>query len=210
MLPGVFVTGTDTDVGKTVAAACLAAAWDASYWKPVQTGLATDRGDSATVAALARLPADRVLPPAYTFQAPLSPHAAAAAERSAISLTAIRLPAVRGPVIVEGAGGVLVPLSDSAMMADLIRQLGLPAVLVARTTLGTINHTLLSLEALRSRGIAVAGVILNGPSNTGNREAIARYGRVRILAELPRVQPLDTEAIRALAAHIPPLAEVTA
>jgi len=205
---GVFVTGTDTDVGKTVAAACLAAAWNASYWKPVQTGLAGDRGDSATVAALARLPAERVLPPAYEFQAPLSPHAAAAAENAAISLSAIRMPDISGPIVVEGAGGVLVPLDDGTLMADLIRQLGLPAVLVTRTTLGTINHTLLSLEALRARGIAVAGAILNGAANAGNRDAIVRFGRVRILAELPRMQQIDADAVRALAARIPPLSDI--
>jgi len=205
---GVFVTGTDTDVGKTVAAACLCAAWNASYWKPVQTGLAADRGDRATVADLAGLTAARVLPSAYEFQAPLSPHAAAAAENATIRLSSIRLPGTSGPMVLEGAGGVLVPLNDSALMADLIRELALPAVLVTRTTLGTINHTLLSLEALRARGITVAGVILNGPANAGNRDAIARFGRVRILAELPRVQPLDADAVHGLAARIPPLADI--
>ncbi len=201
---GVFVTGTDTDVGKTVVAACLAAAWSANYWKPVQTGLSSDRGDSATVTDLAGLPADRVFPPAYTFQAPLSPHAAAAAERASISLAAIRPPATSRLIVVEGAGGVLVPLNDTDLMVDLIRALGLPAILVARTTLGTINHTLLSLEALRHRGIEVAGVVLNGLENAGNREAIARYGRVRIVAELPRVERLTPDTVRAMAARIPP------
>jgi dethiobiotin synthase len=205
---GFFVTGTDTNVGKTVVSACLAVAWNASYWKPVQTGLAEDPGDTATVAALAGLAADRVLPPVYAFRAPLSPHAAAAAEHAAIDLDTIARPATSRVLIVEGAGGVLVPLNSSTLMIDLIDRLGLPTILVARSTLGTINHTLLSLEALRARRLAIAGVVMNGPPDAGNRSTIERYGRVRVIAELPRVEPLDAAAVRGLAARIPPLAEI--
>lgn len=205
---GVFVTGTDTNVGKTVVAACLAAAWGAAYWKPVQTGLADDPGDTATVTALAGLPPERVLPPTYAFQAPLSPHAAAAAERASVELDALALPAGQRFVVVEGAGGLLVPLNRSALMIDLIRKLDLPAVLVTRSTLGTINHTLLSLGALRARQVPILGVVMNGPPNPGNRRAIEQFGRARILAELPRVEPLDAAALRSLAALIPPLDSV--
>jgi len=205
---GVFVTGTDTNVGKTVVSACLAAAWSAGYWKPVQTGLADDPGDTATVTALAGLVPGRVFAPAYAFRAPLSPHAAAAAERATIDLDAIARPVTRAFLVVEGAGGILVPLSASALMIDLVRQLDLPAVLVARSTLGTINHTLLSLHALRARQVPIAGVVMNGPPDAGNRRAIEQFGRVRVLAELPRVEPLDQAAIGTLAARIPPLSEV--
>jgi dethiobiotin synthase len=207
-LRGVFVTGTDTDVGKTVVAACLTAAWGASYWKPVQTGLASDPGDTATVARLTGRPPEHAIKPAYAFQAPLSPHAAAEMERALVSLEDIRLPAVARPLVIEGAGGVLVPLNERSVMADLIRQLGLPAILVARTTLGTINHTLLSLEALRARDIEVAGVILSGAENAGNRRAIEQFGRVRMLAEVPRLPRVDRETIADVAARIPPLAKV--
>ncbi len=205
---GVFVTGTDTNVGKTVVSACLAGAWNAAYWKPVQTGLADDPGDSATVTSLAGLPAERVFAPVYAFQAPLSPHAAAAAEGAMIELDAIARPPTRQFLIVEGAGGVLVPLNRSAFMIDLIRKLDLPVVLVARSTLGTINHTLLSIGALRARQVAIAGVVMNGPPDSGNRRAIEQFGRVRVLAELPHVEPLDAAALRGLAARIPPLGEV--
>jgi len=205
---GVFVTGTDTNVGKTVASACLVGAWNAGYWKPIQTGLADDPGDSATVTALAGLPPERVPAPVYALQAPLSPHAAAAAERVTIELEAIARPASRQFLVVEGAGGILVPLNRSALMIDLIGRLGLPAILVARSALGTINHTLLSLGALRARQVPVAGVVMNGPPDAGNRRAIEQFGRVRVLAELPRVEPLDAAAIRSLAARIPPLNEV--
>jgi malonyl-CoA O-methyltransferase len=206
---GVFVTGTDTGVGKTVAAACLARAWRASYWKPVQTG--TDAGDDDTtmVATLAGVPAARLPAPAYLLRAPLSPHAAAELEGVTINMQTLALPSCAPPLVVEGAGGILVPLNGDNFMIDLMVKLSLPVVLVARSTLGTINHTLLSLAALRARGLPIAGVILNGPPNAGNRAAIERFGRARILAELPRVDPLDPSTVARLAEGIPPLDQVT-
>jgi malonyl-CoA O-methyltransferase len=207
---GVFVTGTDTGVGKTIAAACLARAWQAGYWKPVQTGLATGDDDTETVAALAGLPAERVVAPVYSLQAPLSPHAAAELEGVRIVMDAIALPRMAHPLVVEGAGGVYVPLNDRDFMIDLMAKLALPVLLVARSTLGTINHTLLSLAALRSRRLPIAGVILDGPPNAGNRAAIEGFGQVRVLAELPRVDPLDNAAIERLAAGIPPFSEIAA
>ena len=205
---GVFVTGTDTGVGKTVAAACLARAWRAGYWKPVQTGTATGDDDTETVAALAGVPSDRIVAPAYALRAPLSPHAAAELEGVRIAMEAIGMPATSFPLVVEGAGGIMVPLNDTSFMIDLMARLNLPVVLVARSGLGTINHTLLSLAALRARDLPVPGVILNGAPNAGNRAAIERFGDVQILAELPRVEPLDAAAVARLAALIPPLQEV--
>jgi len=205
---GVFVTGTDTGVGKTVTAACLARAWQAGYWKPVQTGTATGDDDTATAAALAAIPADRVAPPAYAFGAPLSPHAAAEREGGRIDLAMIALPNCADPLVVEGAGGVLVPLNARDFMVDLMAKLALPIVLVARSTLGTINHTLLSLAALRARALPIAGVIMNNPPDVGNRTAIEQFGQVRVLAELPPAAPLDAAVVARLAARIPPLAEI--
>lgn len=205
---GIFVTGTDTGIGKTVVAACLARAWRAGYWKPVQTGAATGDDDTATVAALAGLAAASVLAPSYVLQAPLSPHAAAELEGIRISMDAIAPPDTPHPLVVEGAGGLYVPLNERDFMIDLMARLALPVVLVARSTLGTINHTLLSLAALRSRALPIAGVVLNGPPNAGNRTAIERFGRVRIVAELARIDPLDAAAIDRLAALVPPLREI--
>lgn len=208
---GVFVTGTDTGVGKTVVSACLAKAWDARYWKPLQTGLRDEAGDTMTVMRLAALPPDRMLTPLHQLQAPLSPAAAAALEGVSIDPSLIRLPEVSAtPLVVEGAGGLMVPVgTDQAgrelMMIDLIQRLALPVVLVARGTLGTINHTLLSLEALRARGIPIAGVVLNGACTAGNRAAILRYGKVRIIAELPQVEILDQAAVMRLAMLVPAL-----
>jgi malonyl-CoA O-methyltransferase len=196
---GVFVTGTDTDVGKTVVAACMARALGADYWKPVQTGAAVDAGDTATVAALSGA---RTHAPAYVFGEPLSPHAAAALEGAEVRLSAIRVPSTDRPLVVEGAGGALVPLNDRVLMIDLMAALALPVVVVARSTLGTINHTLLTLQALRSRGIEVLGVVLNGPPAASNREAIERYGRVRVLAEIPYTDQLTPQWVAEQAGRI--------
>jgi malonyl-CoA O-methyltransferase len=205
---GVFVVGTDTDVGKTVVAACLTRTWDADYWKPVQTGAAEDPGDTVTVARLTNLPPERLHPPAYVFAAPLSPHAAAALEGATIELGAIAPPLTERPLVVEGAGGVLVPLNDQSLMIDLVQRLGLPVVVVARSTLGTINHTLLTLEALRGRGVEVLGVVMNGPPSASNREAIERYGQVRVLAEIPWTESVTPEWALQIAASLPTLEAV--
>jgi len=183
-MKGVFVTGTDTDVGKTMVSAWLVKSWQADYWKPVQSGCLTD-SDSDTVRKLN--PTAVFHPPAYLLKEPLSPHAAAERDEVRISLDAIHLPQTTNTLVVEGAGGALVPLNEREMMTDLMAALGLPVVIVARSGLGTINHTLLTIEALRRRDIAVAGVILNGPPNAANRAAIEQYGQVRVVGELPRL-----------------------
>ncbi|KAA0677374.1 dethiobiotin synthase [Roseomonas genomospecies 6] len=200
---GVFVTGTDTGVGKTLVSACLARAWDAAYWKPLQTGLKDEPGDTPTVAALAALPPERVHPPAYALAEPLAPLAAAELEGVTIDADALAPPDTDRPLVVEGAGGLMVPVTEDVFIIDLIARFGLPVVLVARSTLGTINHTLLSLEALRARGLAVAGVVLNGPPNPGNRAAIERFGKVRVLAEIPTLDRIDAESVAEAASLIP-------
>ncbi len=181
---GVFVTGTDTDVGKTLVSAWLTQAWQADYWKPVQTG-AVDITDYGTVERL--VPGATIHPPAYVFQAPLSPHEAARRERARIDLSALVPPATDNVLVVEGAGGAMVPLNDTALTVDFMERLGLPALVVARSGLGTINHTLMTLEVLRRRRIPILGVVMNGQRNPGNRQAIEHFGGVPVLAE---IQPL--------------------
>ncbi len=200
---GVFVTGTDTGVGKTVVSACLAAHWTAEYWKPVQTGLADEAGDSPTVATLA--PGTRIWPPRFALQAPLSPEAAGALEGVVPALTDFMLPESASPIVVEGAGGVLVPLGGGALMVDLMVRLALPVALVARGTLGTINHTLLSLESLRARGLDVAFVVMAGTVVAGNDAAVARLGGVAVW-HLPWLASLsaDTAAMAARGLPGPP------
>ncbi|KAB8125091.1 dethiobiotin synthase [Komagataeibacter medellinensis] len=209
--PGVFVTGTDTDVGKTVASAALVLAWNASYWKPLQSGTDDAPADSTSVRQLAELDASRLYPPAASFGASLSPEDAAAHAHTHIDPAAIALPphtAARGPLVVEGAGGVFVPIAENYLMIDLMVRLGLPVVLVARSALGTINHTLLSLAALRARGLHVAGIILNGQPEPLACSAIERHGQVRILAEFPRLSPMGPQAVAQLASRLPTWAQV--
>ena len=195
-----IVTATDTDVGKTVFAAGLSQALKASYWKPAQAGLEGET-DSQAVARLA--PDARVLPEAYRLNTPCSPHEAARVDGVAIDDEALSLPQTDGPLVVEGAGGVLVPYREDLLAADLFAWWNLPAIVVARTTLGTISHTLLSIEALRARGITVTGVAYMGDTEPVAEEAITRIGKVAHLGRLPRLDPLDAGTLAAaFATHI--------
>lgn len=184
-----FITGTDTDVGKTVAAAWMMLQLGASYWKPVQAGV-EEETDEQVVRRLTGFSDSYFWPSTYSLREPLSPHEAARREGATIEMEHFELPKTDDPLIVEGAGGVLVPLNDKALVIDLIAQLGLPVILVARSGLGTINHTLLSLEALRRRNLEVAGVVLNGERQTHNLEAIETYGDIPVLAEITPLSPL--------------------
>jgi dethiobiotin synthase len=191
-----FVTGTDTGIGKTLVSALLCAALDAIYWKPIQTG--TREGtDRATVIRLARLPESRTVPEAYRFAPPVSPHLAAMRAGVRIEFRKIKMPLI-GPgenLIVEGAGGVLVPINKKQLMVDLMAHLNLPVVLVARTALGTINHTLLSLAALREAGVDVCGVVLSGKANDDNLRAIERYGKADVVGFVPRLAKVNRETL---------------
>ena len=196
-----FITGTDTHVGKTVAAAWLIQHLDGAYWKPVQSGL-EDAIDADVIADLTGLQPADIHPSAYMLSEPLSPHEAARRDGVTISLDRFEIPVAKKPLVVEGAGGVLVPLNDSNLMVDLMAHLGVPVILVCRTALGTINHSLLSLEVLRARGIDVRGVILSGPPVAHNRDAIAHYGQVEIIAEIPQLDPLTQQAISRIPALV--------
>lgn len=201
MSRGYVVTGTDTGVGKTVIAAGLAGHLRARYWKPVQAGL-DEETDSKAVQRLTEGRA-RVLPEAFRLKTPCSPHEAARLDGLRIDGAALALPPGDGPLIVEGAGGVLVPVNDETLYADLFAHWALPVILVARTSLGTINHSLLSLEALRARGLEVAGVIFSGEENAASEAAIVRFGLCRHLGRLPRLDPLTPAALaEAVTRHI--------
>lgn len=199
---GLFLTGTDTGVGKTVVAAALMHRFRGGvalrYWKPIETGIEQDN-DTATVRALGGCAESEVLAEGVRLPRPVSPHLAARLAGRTIDLDHVLrfLPADAQATgwIVEGAGGALVPVNESQLMTDLMARLALPVVVVARTSLGTINHALLTLEALRSRALRVAGVVLVGEANPQNREAIAHYGRVAVLGEMPRLTPLTAKAV---------------
>ncbi len=190
----IVVTGTDTDIGKTVFAGALTGALGARYWKPVQAG--TDDGtDRQRVARLAGMAPDRLLPEAYVLATPCSPHRAAAIDGVTINLDRLALPQVDGPLVVEGAGGVLVPIVGATTFADLFARWACPVVLVARTGLGTINHSLLSIEALRARGVAIRGIAFVGDAVEDSEATIARLGNVRRLGRLPWLDPLTTQGL---------------
>lgn len=181
-----FITGTDTGVGKTTVAALCCAALDAMYWKPIQTG--TREGtDRATVIRLAKLPRNRTLPEVYRFSPPVSPHLAAQRAGVRIELRKIPFPklAAHENLIIEGAGGALVPVNSTQLMTDLMLQFALPVILVSRTALGTINHTLLSVAALRASRLDLRGVVMVGKPNRDNRRAIEHYGGIEIIGAVP-------------------------
>lgn len=206
--PGVFVTGTDTGAGKTLVAAICVRAWRAAYWKPIQTGLETGPGDSKIVAQLAGAGAGEIIAPAYSFAAPRSPYHAALRADASIDFERLQLPTHAGRIVVEGAGGVLVPIDAKRHMIDLMARLALPVVVVARSRLGTINHTLLTVEALRARGCAIAGIVLDGPADPENRRAIESFGQVRVIAEVPPLAHVTQATIAQLAATWPDFASV--
>ena len=189
----IVVTGTDTDIGKTVFAAGLTAALGARYWKPVQAGLA-DGSDAASVVTLG-VPAEHVLPEAYRLTTPCSPHLAAEIDRVTIDPDRLALPQVDGPLVVEGAGGVMVPVTRELIFADLFARWDTPVVLVARTGLGTINHSLLSIEALRSRSVPILGIAFVGDAVEDSEATIAALGKVRRLGRLPRLDPLNAATL---------------
>ena len=185
-----IVTGTDTGIGKTVFAAGLAAALGAHYWKPIQAGVDPD-GDKEEVARLSGLPATHILPEAYRLATPASPHLAARIDGVTIALDRLALPQVDGPLVVEGAGGVLVPISETLLMADLVADWRQPVILCARTALGTINHSLLSVEALRARGVPIAGIAFIGEAHAENERIIPLLAGVPSLGRLPLLDPLN-------------------
>jgi dethiobiotin synthetase len=190
------IVGTDTNVGKTVFSAALADALGAHYWKPVQSGL-EDETDSQTVARLGGLSPHRIIPEAWRLQLPASPHIAARAE--GVEIDVARLAPQQGvaPLVIETAGGVMVPLTDNCITVDLLARWGLPTIVVSRTALGTINHSLLTLEALRSRRVPVHGLAFVGDEYAMAQRSIGRLGDVRILGRLPRLDPLNRESLRA-------------
>jgi dethiobiotin synthetase len=185
MIEALFVTGTDTNVGKTVLSALLVAAMNGIYWKPIQTG-SREGTDRQQVMRWAGIPESRTVAECYCFEPPVSPHLAAASAGMSIELGHIRLPDVASPqLIIEGAGGVMVPINDTETMRDLIVHLGAPVVIAARTALGTINHTLLTVQALRAAGVRIKGVVMIGDENGENERAIERYGAVPIAGRIP-------------------------
>jgi dethiobiotin synthetase len=190
-----ILSGTGTDIGKTLTAAVLMLGLDASYWKPVQCG--TSARDTKTLHELTGLPADRFLPEAHVFQAPLSPHRAAELENKEVELERLQPPSCDRTLLIEGAGGLLVPLTRKILFADLFAQWEIPMILCARTELGTINHTLLSIEAAQARKIPLHGLVFLGPENEDSMRTIQAFSGARILGHIPLLPKVNTAALSA-------------
>lgn len=201
-MKGFFVTGTDTGIGKTIVSASLAIALKQSeeicYWKPIQTGIEEDN-DTETVRTLAKLTDEEIFDEGFRLERPLSPHLSARLANVQLTIGKVLRFAENADserfFIVEGAGGILVPLNEYEMMIDLMKALKLPVIVVARSGLGTINHTCLTLETLRNRGLEVFGVIMNGEPNSENRQAIEYFGNTKVLAEMPKFETLSSETL---------------
>ena len=191
-----FVTGTDTNVGKTVLSALLVAALDGIYWKPIQTG-ACEGTDRHAVIQWAEIPEQQTLPESYCFDPPVSPHLAAAACGVTIDLGKIQASQVTlgKPLVIEGAGGILVPVNDSEFMLDLARRLAIPVVVAARTALGTINHTALTVRTLQCAGVAVKGVVMIGHRNEENERSIEHFAEVPVVGRIPWLPSICRDAL---------------
>ena len=193
---GLIVAGTDTGIGKTILSALLMSVLPkAVYWKPIQSG-PFEETDSETVVRISGVSPERILPEAYRLQQPLSPHRSAALDGVTIQTEKLKLPQTQSFLIAELAGGILVPLRKDLLQIEIVHTWGLPVLLATRSTLGTINHTLLTLEALRAREINIFGAICIGPVNTPNEEAIEHFGHIEVLGRIPLLQQIDRTSLR--------------
>jgi dethiobiotin synthetase len=192
----IIVTGTDTDIGKTVFCAGLTRLLNGAYWKPIQAGLGGET-DAEVVRRLAELSETRVFPEAWRLNTAASPHWSAELDQVVIDPGALTLPVIERPLIIEGAGGLMVPLTRSTLLIDVFARWGAPVVLCARTSLGTINHTLLSIEALQRRAIPLIGVAFIGDAHPDNERVIATMSGASVLGRLPRLEPLSAATLRA-------------
>lgn len=191
----IVVAGTDTDIGKTVFSAALASAIGGYYWKPVQAGL-TGNTDAEVVGRLGGLPSSRIIPEAYRLNTPASPHLAAEIDGTLIDPSKLSPFDLPTPLVIETAGGLMVPLTRTLLQIDLLAQWRLPVVLCASTRLGTINHSLLSIEVLKRRAIPILGIAFQGDANSDSESTIVALGGVRRLGRLPRLPSLGPESLR--------------
>ncbi len=194
-MSGFFVTGTDTNIGKTLSSAILTSVLNAYYWKPIQSGIANEMSDQDRVKHWIDLPGRRLFPTNYLLKACLSPEQAATLEGVRIDLSKLHLPKADAQIIVEGAGGVFVPLTEDTSMMDLMKQLNLPIIIVSRGKLGTINHTLLTIEALLHRQLKVKGVIYCGELNHANQHTIEKWSGIKTLFHVPYFENLNKDIL---------------
>jgi len=189
-----FITGIGTDVGKTVASAILVEALNADYWKPIQAG-SLDDTDTMTVRSLISNTKSVFHPETYRLSSAMSPHAAAEIDKIKINLQKIILPKTSNTLIIEGAGGVMVPLNDKLLVIDLIKKFKAEVILVSSNYLGSINHTLLTIEALKNRNIPIAGIIFNDKPAKASEEYILKYTGLNCLLFIEKEKKIDKKII---------------
>jgi len=196
--PGIFLSGIDTNIGKTVVSSLLVKLFNTDYWKPIQCG-DLDNSDSMVLRKLIGKDYTGTLhPERYALHLPQSAHIAAKEANVNIKLQDFELPQSDKPIVVEGAGGCLVPINEENTVIDLAKHLGLPVVLVVRFYLGAYNHTLLSIEALQKRGIEIQGLILNEGDNPEFREFISRKTHLKFLGVVPKLKSLDSQTLETI------------
>jgi len=192
-----IISGTDTGIGKTVASAMLVQALGYNYWKPLQSGIEEGGVDTRRVQKMTDLPDERFLPESYVFSEPLSPHRAAELDGVLVDMNKLATPPEsENPLIIEGAGGLMVPITRDHLLINQFKKWNLPVILCARTGLGTINHTLLSLEALWARDIKVQGLIFIGEPNDDNIQTIADFSAAKVLGHIPMLETLDAASLQ--------------
>ena len=185
------ICGTDTDIGKTLISAFFVRGLNSFYWKPIQSGIESET-DSQAVERLSEVNKSKILNEAYIFREPVSPHWAAEIDQKIINFDLLNLPNVDGSLIVETAGGLMVPITRNNLQIDLIKKWNIPVILVCKSGLGTINHTLLSIEALNKRNINVLGLIINGDKHLDNPKTLTEFSSLPIIAEFPYIQKIDS------------------
>lgn len=189
-----FITGIGTDVGKTIASAILVESLNADFWKPIQAG-DLDNTDTMKVRSLISNSVSVIHQETFRLLQPMSPHAAADIDKIKIKLDDIVLPNTSNNLIIEGAGGLMVPLNDECLVIDLIEKLNAEAILVSKNYLGSINHTLLSVDALKSRKIPIAGIVFNGKSVKSTEEYILKYTGLKHLLTIDEEKIIDKNTI---------------
>ena len=185
-----IICGTDTDVGKTLISSFFVRGLQSFYWKPIQSGTETGT-DSETILSLSGIKKEKILKEAYIFNNPVSPHWAAELDEKTIDINSLGLPSIDGSLIIETAGGLMVPITRNFLQIDLIKRWDLPVILVCRSSLGTLNHTLLSIEALKKRNIKILGLVINGEKHLDNPKTLHEFSKLTIIAEFPRLINLD-------------------
>ena len=192
---GLIICGTDTDVGKTIISTLLVQGLNAVYWKPIQSGI-EDGGDTNKVCNILNLSEDRWIPEVYKFQTPVSPHWSAEIDNQLINPDNLYIPLIKKTLIIETAGGLMVPLNRNFLQIEQVKRWNLPVILVARSGLGTLNHTLLSIEAMKRRKIPIKGIFLNGPLHEDNPKTLEQFAKIPIIAQLPILKELSSTSLK--------------